>query len=144
MTNEVMLTGTVTDQWQFDFEADLDPGFYRLPNGVLVYLPARGGPSWPKRETSATFARLQNEAGQAHYRVLLVPNGKDSHSLLNWLIGQAAESALSKIGAVMLGGIQGAITAGLATVLVPSEIAKTVMWKNSSEEGPVYGVTSGF
>jgi len=38
-----MLQGRVTNSWTFDFEEDLDPYGYRLPNGVRVGLPSRGG-----------------------------------------------------------------------------------------------------
>jgi hypothetical protein len=143
MADEVLIQGSVTDHWVFEFEADLDPGAYALPNGARVGLPRRGQ-LWPQRATVATFYRLQNDTGQAHYRVLLVPRGKDTYWLSKWLTSQAAESALTKIGTIMIGGLLGAAAAGIATVLVPGETAETLMWKENSNEGPVYGVTSGF
>ncbi len=140
---EVMLSGFVTNSWEFDFEQEIDPLGFNLPNGVRVPLPPRGT-YWPKRKTTASFTRLKNRDAKISYRILLVPQGKDGYWWRKFLTEQAAESALSKVGAVMIGGPLGAVLAGLATVFVPSEAALTFMWHDSCVEGPVYGVTSGF
>jgi hypothetical protein len=135
----------ITQKWEdLPFEADLEVSAYTLNNGIRIPLPSRGK-LWPKRKTKATFYRTKDDSnGKIVYRVTLVPEGKDAYWLKKWLTDQAAESALTKIGAIMIGGIIGAAAAGVATVLVPTEAAETLMWETSCSEGPVYGVTSGF
>jgi hypothetical protein len=133
--------------WEFDFEPDLEVGSYRLPNGTVIPLPPRGK-YWPKRVTTAKFGRSTNRFENVMYNVILRPKGKDSYWLQKFLLDQAAESLLSKAGAILIGGIIAPILAGAATVFVPNETGATFIWKTTCSEGgkqtPVYGITSGF
>lgn len=138
----------LTNIWEFEFEADLEVGSYRLPNGTAIPLPSRGK-YWPKRETKARFMRSQSRMGKVRYDVTLVPVNKDTTGLVRFLLNQGAESLLSKSAAIFIGGIIAPIVAGAAAVLVPSEIGETFVWKTECNESqvkniPVYGLTSGY
>jgi hypothetical protein len=134
---------TTTAVWVLNFEADLEVGGYTLNNGVRIPFPPRGK-YWPKRETTAAIARTRDLAGHIQYNVILVPQGKDTTWLRRFLVDQAAESLLSKSGAILIGGTTASVTAGLATVFVPSDVATTLIWRSKCAEGLVYGLTSGF
>jgi hypothetical protein len=141
-------TGTfvVTNQWDFDFEPDLNPLGYTLPNGVRIPLPPRGaGRLWPRnRATKAKFARSKDEYQNVYYTVLLMPPNHDGRAVQKFLIGQAAESGLSKVGAFMFRGVVGPALAGVATIFVPGETASIVIWDAKCTEGNVYGASVGF
>jgi hypothetical protein len=132
-----------TNQWTFEFEPDLNPLGYNLPNGRRIPLPPRGR-LWPKRSTTAKFGRAINENQSVIYTVILTPPARDSTAIRKWLIGQAAESGLSKVGAFMFHGLVGPVLAGVATIFVPGDIAHEIPWGARCVEGPVYGVTVGF
>jgi hypothetical protein len=133
----------VTDKWDLQFEADLQVLGYNLSNGVRIPLPQRG-PLWPKRETNAHISRVIGSYGRTEYFVSLTPIGHDSYWLTKWLLQQGAESALSKAGAVLIGGTVGPLLAGAATVFVPGETDRVLPWIGECSEGPVMGATSGF
>jgi hypothetical protein len=84
--------------------------------------------------------------------VLLVPKGKDIYWLTKWLTEQAAESALSKVGAVLIGGMLGPILAGFVASLQSSSHMRRLrrscgeanILEGSVNGLPVIGVTSGF
>lgn len=141
-------TGTfvVTNQWDLDFEPDLNPLGYNLPNGVRIPLPPRGaGRLWPKnRATKAKFARSKDEYQNVYYTVLLMPPNYDGRAVQKFLIGQAAESGLSKVGALMFRGVVGPALAGVATIFVPGETSHVVIWNDKCTEGNVYGASVGF
>ena len=132
-----------TNQWDLEFESDLNPLGYNLPNGVRIPLPPRGR-IWPKQVTKAKFGRARDEYGTIIYSVILMPPEHNARAVQKWLIGQAAESGLSKVGAFMFPGIVGPILAGTATIFVPSETATVILWGAKCVEGNVYGVTLGF
>lgn len=132
-----------TNQWTLEFEPDLDPLGYNLPNGVRIPLPPRGR-LWPKRSSTAKIGRAINDNQSVIYTVVLTPPARDSTAIRRWLIGQAAESGLSKVGAFMFPGLIGPVTAGVATIFVPGDIAHEIPWAARCSEGPVYGITVGF
>jgi hypothetical protein len=139
---------TITNVWELEFEPDLEVSGYRLNSGAYIPLPPRGQ-YWPKRATAAKFLRSKDQFGNISYYVLLVPMGYDTYWLTKWLMNFSAESALSKVGAIMIGGTAGPIAAGVVTVLVPSETGVTIAWLTECSEGkvnniPVDGITSGF
>ena len=61
------------------------------------------------------------------------------------LIDQGAESALTKLTALMLGGRIAPIVGGILTLLVPSDVAQTYVWKSTTRDGAaVTFVVTGF
>jgi len=119
-------------------------------NYELIPLPKRPKP-WPRVLTHCIFDHMVDEGGKAvMWAGTMVPDSTDLivtdvHKWCNFLLEQGAESALTKMTAIFIGGRLAPIIGGILTLLVPSVIASQYQFKDKTDEGtPVYLLLSGF
>jgi hypothetical protein len=117
---------------------------------LQIPLPPRPKP-WPKILTDGRLSRYyDDQKNEESYYGVLAPDTTDLivtkvHSKIKFLIDQGAESALTKLTALMLGGRIAPIVGGILTLLVPSDVAQTYVWKSTTRDGAaVTFVVTGF
>jgi hypothetical protein len=149
---------TVLKTWPLSFPRDLDVRSAQLQGGEVIPLPPRK--LWNGDATGT--ATLFEENGKQYYYVVLSKDtgsrGKtsSSHEVSEWLKdvgpGKLAEAGIRNVGIRVLGGaigvggaLIGAVAAGIATLVVPKNVAKESFWQTEVRKGvPVTVVLLGF
>lgn len=142
-----------------DIISDKDVGgYYTLPSewpGFTLGIPWRDEYYLPKGKKARIFiARIEDfddmsdtPSRPTEYRVMLCPTTASWHSNGKWT-KYLANSALSKVAKLLVGGLWGAALGGAARVIIPTDAAKTYLWDDLCDESGnkilVRGVTSGF
>lgn len=156
-----MITEKDRRQVRFSRNYGLDRYFYSSAGwDDMLWLPDRPKP-WPLVDTKGFLSLVRDDGSSRapwdhpykglRWYLFLHPEGIDLgpihiNSLPKFLTEQAAESALTKLSALMLGGVAAPIVGGALAALVPGETTTTQTINNISDTRnlPVTTVLAGF